>query len=1047
MLVNDLLSLVGTVIEILICCLLDDEQVSESTTMPDRRASTPPTPAAGLLSTLVDISIVITIVMLLSGQCCAVITGGGGGGGGGGVGEHGVCPAKCECKWRGGKESVSCHNAGLVEIPKRLEPTVQVVDLSGNPLGQLSSQIFRRLELVHLQRILMARCSLKQIDRSAFNGLTNLIDLDLSNNLLTSVPSHALESIPQLRELKLNGNPLIRLNNHALAAVSQLVRLEMANCQLKALEARAFHGLELLEWLRLEGNLIENLQVATLGSLRSLRGVDLHHNPWDCTCSLRPVRSWLAARNMPFSVPPLCISPGRLRGQSWNRIAMDELACPATVQAAQAVVQVHSGEAATMTCHVQSDPEASVTWFFADRLITNMSHSSITSNRLSDGVVQVERQVQDMQQTVYYIRESGTTEKTSHLELSSVRQHDSGVYFCWAANKSGKVSANVTLVVKGVVGAASSEGATWNRGLVGGLLLAAFIVLIVLLLFCCFCSLKRARGDANLLNRRASMCGANSAMMPTQYEKVELVSEFDAGSATTPGAAYPATSNSQQRFDFNNDQHMANMKLRKSSLEQQQQHRSAAVDVDSCKSAPKTNFQRNSMNHYNNGADHDDHDRLGELARRDHERQKLISNHDSFESLTSPLPHQQHVQHQNNQRMARSATNSSLNLREIISPTDSHRPIAMYANKVIFCPKNHQLPTTGVVGGVAGGGYARERITSPGNNSGVGGESSVASPYRDFDGGANEFNDSDTMDEMGPVMDDDGPIDLCQPRNTSRNSGRSARQQYAPAVFGGGGGKHGGVAGGQDLIFSPHDPGPREAATSSLHRRQQSVPSAPFPSSAASSASSNNRRRYSDWEINELINDCDPMAADYSPLAVNEDYYLNDSEYDNEDNPTRHRLYSYLDCSDAGDPNFDTTLTTPGRRHRDHDYHRRYAYHSSQLNRFLSEYRTLQKRLARMQETCGRWGLSVDDNANAPGVATPAAVATPSTLRSSANNISAAVPLRPILKNRPTQTSSSAAASMASSASATKRWTSLEYEDSSPSQNKSRFDTIDHYFS
>ena len=46
----------------------------------------------------------------------------------------------------------------------------------------------------------------------------------------------------QLRDLRLNGNVLQRLRNHDLAPASQLVRLELSECQLRAVEPRAFQG-------------------------------------------------------------------------------------------------------------------------------------------------------------------------------------------------------------------------------------------------------------------------------------------------------------------------------------------------------------------------------------------------------------------------------------------------------------------------------------------------------------------------------------------------------------------------------------------------------------------------------------------------------------------------------------------------------------------------------------------------------------------------------------------------------------------------------------
>jgi hypothetical protein len=41
-----------------------------------------------------------------------------------------TCLKPCVCKWKGGKESVSCHQAGWTEIPSSgLESTIQVIFL------------------------------------------------------------------------------------------------------------------------------------------------------------------------------------------------------------------------------------------------------------------------------------------------------------------------------------------------------------------------------------------------------------------------------------------------------------------------------------------------------------------------------------------------------------------------------------------------------------------------------------------------------------------------------------------------------------------------------------------------------------------------------------------------------------------------------------------------------------------------------------------------------------------------------------------------------
>lgn len=244
-------------------------------------------------------------------------------------------------------------------------------------------------------------------------------------------------------------------------------------------------GLETLEWLRLDGNLIESLPTAGLSPLRSVRGIELHHNPWNCTCSLRPLRSWLAARNMPFSVPPLCLSPVRLRGQSWNRMPLDELACPPLVQPVEALVQASAGQPATLACSVKSNPEAAVAWFFADRLIVNLTGDEANPHQ------------------VYSLKETGDrTDRVVQLVLNAAREQDSGFYVCQAANRADRASANVTLLVRG--GEVSS-----GRGFTAGLILAVFAVLIGVLLVCCVCSLRRARSHASLRTRRRASSASN----------------------------------------------------------------------------------------------------------------------------------------------------------------------------------------------------------------------------------------------------------------------------------------------------------------------------------------------------------------------------------------------------------------------------------------------------------------------------------------------------------------------------------------------------------
>ena len=66
---------------------------------------------------------------------------------------------------------------------------LQVLDFAGNNLQILPREVFSRHGLLNLQKLKLSNCNIGQIDPTAFRGLTNLVELDLSSNILTSVPT------------------------------------------------------------------------------------------------------------------------------------------------------------------------------------------------------------------------------------------------------------------------------------------------------------------------------------------------------------------------------------------------------------------------------------------------------------------------------------------------------------------------------------------------------------------------------------------------------------------------------------------------------------------------------------------------------------------------------------------------------------------------------------------------------------------------------------------------------------------------------------------
>ena len=111
-----------------------------------------------------------------------------------------TCPRKCQCIWRDSKITVDCSNQTLASIPTTVERNTQVLNVSGNDIPTFGRAHFSRLGLINLQRVACAKCNLGSVDPKAFLGLTNLVELDLSNNILTEVSS--FEFLSALRESK-----------------------------------------------------------------------------------------------------------------------------------------------------------------------------------------------------------------------------------------------------------------------------------------------------------------------------------------------------------------------------------------------------------------------------------------------------------------------------------------------------------------------------------------------------------------------------------------------------------------------------------------------------------------------------------------------------------------------------------------------------------------------------------------------------------------------------------------------------------------------------
>lgn len=416
------------------------------------------------------------------------------------------CPSVCECKWKSGKESVLCLNANLTHIPEPLDAGTQLLDLSGNDIQTIPDDSFAAAQLLNLQKVYLARCRLRLIERHAFRKLINLVELDLSQNQLMAIPSLALYHVSELRELRLGGNPIARVPDDAFAHVPQLVRLDLSDCRLSSVAVRAFAGLESsLEWLRLDGNRLSEVRSGTITSLSSLHGLELARNAWNCSCSLRPLRAWMLQQNIPSGIPPSCESPPRLAGRAWDKLDVDDFACVPQIVATDTTAHGVEGRNVTMSCYVEGVPQPAVRWLLKNRLIANLSAAGV-----GDDWEEPRMAAATQGRKTYVVN---MLRNASNLTILTADMQDAGIYTCAAENKAGKVEASVTLAVS----RRPPEAPLGVRIVLLGVLAALLFVVGSSFAAICFCSLRRRR-KLRLWNSVPPVRRSES------YEKIEMTS-------------------------------------------------------------------------------------------------------------------------------------------------------------------------------------------------------------------------------------------------------------------------------------------------------------------------------------------------------------------------------------------------------------------------------------------------------------------------------------------------------------------------------------------
>ncbi|XP_043917832.1 leucine-rich repeat and immunoglobulin-like domain-containing nogo receptor-interacting protein 2 [Protopterus annectens] len=183
------------------------------------------------------------------------------------------CPARCECSAQ--NKSVICHRKRLISIPEGIPIETRILDLSKNKLKAINPEEFSAY--THLEEIDLSDNIISSVEPGAFNNLNNLRYLGLKSNRLKLIQLGVFAGLSNLTKLDISENKIVILLDYMFQDLHNLRSLEVGDNDLVYISHRAFSGLLSLQHLTLEKCNLTVVPTDALSRLHNLVSLRLGH--------------------------------------------------------------------------------------------------------------------------------------------------------------------------------------------------------------------------------------------------------------------------------------------------------------------------------------------------------------------------------------------------------------------------------------------------------------------------------------------------------------------------------------------------------------------------------------------------------------------------------------------------------------------------------------------------------------------------------------------------------------------------------------------------